>query len=319
MTMIPDDAAILTRGLTKRYGETLAVDSLDLRIERGEVFGLLGPNGAGKTTTILMLLGLTEPTGGSARILGLDPTRQAIEVKRKVGYLPDAVGFYANLTGRQNLRYTARLNRIAPADAEGRINALLEQVGLAQRADDLVATYSRGMLQRLGMADALVKDPKVLILDEPTIGIDPEGVAHMLELIRSVSAERGVTVLLSSHLLGQVQAVCDRIGIFVGGRLVACGTIDQLGAAHGGGLVIEVEAVGGDPEPVLRALPEVVGIHRDGDRLLLGAQRDLRVEVAQALAAAGLVPVHLRLRAEELGTIYHRYFTKEKADAASVG
>jgi ABC-2 type transport system ATP-binding protein len=175
------------------------------------------------------------------------------------------------------------------------------------------------MLQRLGVADALVKDPEVLILDEPTIVIDPEGVAHMLELIRGVSAERGVTVLLSSHLLGQVQAVCDRIGIFVGGRLVACGTIDELGAAHGGRLVIEVEAVGGDPEPVLRALPEVVGVHREGDRLLVGAQRDLRVEVARALAAAGLVPVHLRLRAEELGAIYHRYFTEEKADAAPVG
>jgi ABC-2 type transport system ATP-binding protein len=317
--MTIDDAAILARGLTKRYGDNLAVDSLDLRIERGEVFGLLGPNGAGKTTTILMLLGLTEPTGGSARILGLDPTRQAIEVKRKVGYLPDAVGFYPNLTGRQNLRYTARLNRIAPTDAQGRIDVLLEQVGLVQRADDPVATYSRGMLQRLGVADALVKDPEVLILDEPTIGIDPEGVAHMLELIRSISTQRRVTVLLSSHLLGQVQAICDRIGIFVAGRLVACGTIDELGAAHGGRLVVEVEAVGGDPEPVLRALPEVVRVQRDGDRLLLGAQRDLRAEVARALAAAGLVPVHLHLRAEELGAIYHRYFTKEKSDAAPVG
>jgi ABC-2 type transport system ATP-binding protein len=316
--MTPDTAAIVASGLTKRYGQTVAVDSLDLRIERGEVFGLLGPNGAGKTTTILMLLGLTEPTSGSVWIVGLDPTRQAIAVKRKVGYLPDAVGFYANLTGRQNLRYTARLNRIALADAERRIDALLEQVGLAHRADEAVATYSRGMLQRLGVADALVKDPEVLILDEPTIGIDPEGVAQMLQLIRGISAEGGVTVLLSSHLLGQVQAICDRIGIFVGGRLVACGTIDELGASHGGRLVIEVQAVGGDPEPVLAALPDVVRVHRDGDRLLLGAQRDLRAQVARALAAAGLVPVHLRLRAEELGEIYHRYFTEEAVDAASV-
>jgi ABC-2 type transport system ATP-binding protein len=317
--MTPVDAAILAQGLTKRYGGTVAVDRLDLRIERGEVFGLLGPNGAGKTTTILMLLGLTEPTSGSVRIVGLDPTRQAIAVKRKVGYLPDAVGFYANLTGRQNLRYTAQLNRITEKDAERRLGELLEQVGLADRADDLVGTYSRGMLQRLGVADALVKDPEVLILDEPTIGIDPEGVAHMLQLIRGIAAQRGVTVLLSSHLLGQVQAICDRIGIFVGGRLVACGTIDELGAAHGGRLVVEVEAAGGDPEPVLRALPEVVRVHRDGHRLLLGAQRDIRAEVAQALTAEGLIPVHLRLRAEELGEIYHRYFTEEKADAAPVG
>ena len=317
--MTPDGAAILTQGLTKRYGDTVAVDGLDLRIERGEVFGLLGPNGAGKTTAILMLLGLTEPTSGSVRIVGLDPARQAIAVKEKVGYLPDAVGFYANLTGRQNLRYTARLNRIPREDAERRIDALLEQVGLAGRADDRVATYSRGMLQRLGVADALVKDPEVLILDEPTIGIDPEGVAHMLQLIRDISAGSGVTVLLSSHLLAQVQAICDRIGIFVGGRLVACGTIDELGAAHGGRMVIEVEAVGGDPEPMLRNLPGVLRVHRSGDRLLLGAQHDLRAEVARALAAAGLVPVHLRLRAEELGEIYHRYFTEEEADAAPVG
>ena len=311
--------AIAARGLTKRYDGTVAVDNLHLTIDRGEVFGLLGPNGAGKTTTILMLLGLTEPTSGSVRIAGLDPTRQALEVKRRVGYLPDSVGFYGNLTGRQNLRYTARLNRIPEDEAERRISSLLEEVGLAERADDPVSAYSRGMLQRLGIADALVKDPEVVILDEPTIGIDPEGVAQMLDLIRRISTQRGVTVLLSSHLLGQVQAICDRIGIFVGGRLIACGTIDELAAAHGSRVVIEVEAEGGDPEPVLAGIPGVVSTRREGSRLIIVALRDVRAEVARALAAAGLVPVHLRVRAEELGEIYHRYFTTEETDARAAG
>src|SRR6185503_5968733 len=167
------NAPIITRRLTKRYGDFVAVDALDLEVHAGEIFGLLGQNGAGKTTTILMLLGLTEPSGGGARVVGLDPTRRPLEVKRHVGYLPDSVGFYDGMTGRENLRYTAKLNGLTGADAEGRIDAVLEQVGMADRADSKTDTYSRGMLQRLGIADALVKDPSLLILDEPTTAIDP--------------------------------------------------------------------------------------------------------------------------------------------------
>ncbi|MEA2518679.1 MAG: type transport system ATP-binding protein, partial [Chloroflexota bacterium] len=161
-------APIRTRGLTKEYGDLVAVDHLDLEVQAGEIFGLLGQNGAGKTTTILMLLGLTEPTAGQARVVGLDPARHPLEVKRRVGYLPDAVGFYGDMSGRDNLRYTARLNRIPRAEADPAIDLALEQVGLAARADSPTDTYSRGMLQRLGIADALIKDPDVLILDEPT-------------------------------------------------------------------------------------------------------------------------------------------------------
>ena len=306
------DPAIVTRELTKHYGEAVAVDGLDLSVERGEVFGLLGPNGAGKTTTILMLLGLSEPTSGSADVLGIDPVRHPLEVKRKVGYVPDSVGFYDDLTGRENLRYTARLNRLTRAEAEVRIDAVLADVGLVDRADDLVGTYSRGMRQRLGVADALVKDPAILIMDEPTVAIDPEGVDELLALIRRLRDDRGVTVLLSSHLLQQVQSVCDRIGIFVAGRLVAHGTINDLSAAHGGRTVIEVAVATGDPEPALRAVQDVIDVRRDGDLYLVGAQRDVRREVAGALIDAGLVPVHVRLRAEELGEIYRRYFVEER-------
>jgi ABC-2 type transport system ATP-binding protein len=231
----PDDVRIRTRGLTKRYDELVAVDHLDLDVRTGEIFGLLGQNGAGKTTTILMLLGLTEPTSGEAWVVGLDPTRGPLEVKRRVGYMPDSVGFYGDMSGRENLRYTARLNRIDGEEADDTIAEVLEQVGLTGRADDRVDTYSRGMLQRLGIADCLVKDPDVLILDEPTTAIDPLGVVEILDLLRRLVRERGLTILLSSHLLNQVQSVCDRIGIFAAGRLIGQGTMAELATRFGDG------------------------------------------------------------------------------------
>ena len=233
-TTLPErEVVVQTRGLTRRYGATVAVDHLDLDVHAGEVFGLLGPNGAGKTTTILMLLGLTEPTEGSASVLGLDPVTSPLQVKRQVGYLPDAVGFYEQLTARQNLRFTAELNAVPPDRTEPRIVEVLEQVGLETVADQRVGTFSRGMRQRLGVADALVKQPRVLVLDEPTIAIDPRGVEEILELIRWLRDEQQVTVLLSSHLLHQVQEVCDRVGLFVDGRLVAAGSVGDLAAATG--------------------------------------------------------------------------------------
>ncbi len=259
------DNPIRARGLTKHYGDLVAVDALDLEIRPGEIFGLLGKNGAGKTTTILMLLGLTEPTGGAARVLGMDPTRKPREIKRRVGYLPDAVGFYGRMTGRENLRYTARLNGLPKDAIEGTLDEVLEQVGLTDRADSPTDTYSRGMLQRLGIADALLKEPDVLILDEPTTSIDPLGVIEILALLRQLVDERGMTILLSSHLLGQVQSVCDRVGIFAAGKLIGVGTVTELeerfgdGAAH---LAIEVaeQAAGKDPADLRTVLGDIPGL-----------------------------------------------------------
>lgn len=222
---MPGDVIVSARGLTKKYGDLVAVDHLDLDIYQGEVFGLLGPNGAGKTTTILMILGLTEPTEGTVRVAGRDPARDPLGVKAMVGYMPDHVGFYEDMTGRENLRYTARLNRIPPPEAEKRIAALLDTVGLSDVADRPVREYSRGMRQRLGLADALVKDPQLLILDEPTLGIDPEGVHEVLALIGRLAREQERTVLISSHLLYQMQEICDRVAIFVRGRLVDPGPV----------------------------------------------------------------------------------------------
>jgi ABC-2 type transport system ATP-binding protein len=316
----PDRAAIWTRGLTRRYGDLVAVDHLDLTVRPGEIFGLLGPNGAGKTTTILMLLGLTEPTEGEARVLGLDPTRHPLEVKRRVGYVPDSVGFYESMTGRENLRYTARLNGIDPREAERRIDEVLERVGLRADADRRVREYSRGMLQRLGIADVLLKDPEVFILDEPTTAIDPEGVAEVLDLIRSLARE-GAAVLLSSHLLHQVQAVCDRVGIFVRGRMVAQGPMSELARKLATGPVtVEVGTADGgvDVEAALRAVPgvrEVRREERDSGLWVLTADRDVRTEVARALTQAGAPPSHLRRRGGELDEIYRRYFQEaERGD-----
>ena len=184
-----DTIIIRTEDLTKSYGAKTAVNHLGLEIRRGEIFGLLGPNGAGKTTTILMLLGLTEPTEGKALIDGFDCTRQSMQVKRITGYLPDNVGFYGDLTGRDNLRFTARLNGIPEKEIDPLINDLLERVGMMYAADQKTGTYSKGMRQRLGIADILIKDPEVIIMDEPTLGLDPEGMREFLKLIRQLSVE----------------------------------------------------------------------------------------------------------------------------------
>jgi ABC-2 type transport system ATP-binding protein len=312
---------IRTKGLTKRYDDLVAVDHLDLEVHAGEIFGLLGQNGAGKTTTILMLLGLTEPTEGSARVVGLDPSRGPLEVKRRVGYLPDAVGFYTDMTGRENLRYTARLNRLERAEAESTIEAVLDQVGLTGRADDKVETYSRGMLQRLGIADALIKDPDVLILDEPTTAIDPLGVSEILDLLRGLVRDRGMAILLSSHLLNQVQSVCDRIGIFSAGRLIGQGTMAQLAQRFGDGkqeleLVLEAET---DDERnrarnLLSTVPGVAAV--DSGKLSSapwvltiapGAEvATVRSEVLAAIALEHLPLVSIRAVVPSLEDVYRR-------------
>ena len=304
-----DGPAIAATGLTKRYDDTLAVDALTIEIRRGEVFGLLGPNGAGKTTTILMLLGLTEPTSGTARVDGIDPTRNPLGVKRRVGYLPDDVGFYDDMTARQNLHYTAALNRLSRSDADDRIERVLDDVGLAGDADRKVGSFSRGMRQRLGVADALVKRPSILILDEPTVNIDPEGVRELLLLVERLRSDQGVTVVLSSHLLHQVQQVCDRIGIFVAGRLRACGTVDELAATleDRWAFTVAVEGVD-DARSLLRGVPGVRGVDRAEGRWSVDADRDIRVDLHAAVVDAGGRFTHLSRDRADLDAIYHRYF-----------
>ena len=304
--------AIEAVDLTKRYGELTAVDALNLRIMEGEIFGLLGPNGAGKTTTILMLLGLTEPTSGSARVLGHNSTLEPLAVKGMVGYLPENVGFYEDLTAMENLLYTVDLNRISQKEAVPRIEELLVRVGLGDVVDKGVGKFSRGMRQRLGIADVLVKRPRMVILDEPTLGIDPDGVKQMLELIVHMSRHDRITVLLSSHLLHQVQQICNRVGIFVKGKMVAEGPVEKLGHQIMGGepVVIEVEASPVDEQLIdgLRKIKGVVAVERIEGNLVLHCARDVRGEIARHVVSSGATLNQLRLRGHVLEEIYLRYF-----------
>jgi len=217
------------RDVTKQYGSQTAVNRLSLEVRQGEIFGFLGPNGAGKTTTILMLLGLSEPTSGSVQVCGFNPAREPLQVKRVVGYLPENVGFYDDMTAAQNLAYVGRLNGIPEATIPRRVDEMLDQVGLLGESRKRVGAYSRGMRQRLGIAEVLMKDPKVIFLDEPTLGLDPDGTVKMLALIQSLGRDKGMTVFFSSHLLDQVQRISDRVGIMLQGKLVAVGPIQELG------------------------------------------------------------------------------------------
>lgn len=314
-------AIIRISGLTKIYGGKKAVDDLYLTVQPGEVFGLLGPNGAGKTTTSLMLLGLTEPTAGIAWINGHDCTREPLKVKQTVGYLPDHVGFYSDMTGRENLRFTGMLNGLDPEETEKRIDRLLERVGMTWAADQKTGTYSRGMSQRLGIADMLMKDPAVLIMDEPTLGIDPQGMRELLSLIRELAEKDGRTILISSHQLHQIQQVCDRVGIFVEGKLIACGPIEVLGQQleQEGHYLTELEVDRPDDhlQKQIAAIKSVYGIRKEGNQLIVEASEDIRRELTQIICREGYTLLGLRQRGGDLDEIYQRYF--EKAENGGAG
>ena len=221
-------ALLDVKNLSISFGGLRAVDGFEMQIEKGELYGLIGPNGAGKSTTILMMLGLTDPTSGTVHVCGTNSTTYPVEVRKKVGYLPEDVGFYDDMTGPENLLYTARLNNIPEQEARQHAAQLLERVGLDREIDKKTGKYSRGMRQRLGLADVLIKNPEVIILDEPTSGIDPAGVQEFISLIRQLRDERGLTVLFSSHHLDQVQQICDRVGLFSQGRLLADLSLNDL-------------------------------------------------------------------------------------------
>jgi ABC-2 type transport system ATP-binding protein len=304
------DLVIEAQGLSKRYGRATAVDDVSFGIARGEIFGLLGPNGAGKTTTILMLLGLTDISAGRARVLGHNPVREPLAVKRRVGYLPDSVGFYDHLTARENLRYTARLIGIGLDERDARILAALAQVGLENHVDHRVGTFSRGMRQRLGLAEILMKGVEVAILDEPTSGLDPQATIELLDMIRSLKRD-GVTVLLSSHLLDRVQSVCDRVALFHLGRIALIGTVAELGReVLGGGFAVNIETRGGAGlAQRLARIPGVRGVEDSGDgRIRLLADRDVRPEAAAEVVADGAQLLQLSAEQASLEAIYTRYF-----------
>lgn len=316
-----DNPIIELSGLTKRYGSLTAVDKLDLRINTGEVFGLLGPNGAGKTTTILMMLGLSEPSAGKAQVCGYNASRYPIEVKRKVGYLPDRVGFYGNMTALENLVFIARLNGLDDQQARDRATELLDIVGLSEVVEKEVSTFSRGMKQRLGLADVLIKQPSVIILDEPTLGIDPKGVREFLELIKRLSREQKLTVLLSSHHLQQVQRVCDRVGIFVKGKLLVEGSIDNLAKEllnrDGHSTRIQLQAGTVLSEELKNKLAALDGVNTwamEADTIQVQTEREQTAALVRFLVGQGLDIVGVQQRRYALDEIYEKYFEQPETD-----
>ena len=306
---------IEAKNLTKRYNGVAVVNGVSFSVARGEIFGLLGPNGAGKTTTILMLLGLSDISDGQARVLDCDPVREPLAVKRRVGYLPDQVGFYDNLTAAENLRYTARLMGLERAEREQKIRTSLGHVGLAEVADKRVGTFSRGMRQRLGLAEILMKEAQIAILDEPTSGLDPQATADLLKIIRDLK-HRGVSVLLSSHLLERVQSVCDRVALFNQGNIALIGTVPELGRqVLGGGFRVEVEAEGQGLAERIAAIPGVQRVEPEGaNRLLLLADHDVRPEAAAAVVAAGGRMLRLSVEEPSIEAIYNRYFQTHEGE-----
>jgi ABC-2 type transport system ATP-binding protein len=305
-------AVVETKDLSKRYREKLAVSSLNLTVEEGEIFGFLGPNGAGKTTTILMLLGLTEPTSGQVAVCGFNPTRESLEVKRRVGYLPENPGFYDDISAKENLLYMARLNRIPEDEARKRTADVLEQVGLGDDGRRLVREFSRGMKQRLGIAEVLVKKPTAIILDEPTLGIDPDGAIRILEMIKNLNRDHGLTVMLSSHQLQQVQEICSRVGIIVRGKLIVQGQMDELGRSILKGrewnFLVEVRGDTNGLERDLQSIPGVDEIEPRKQGWFLRCTSDVRPEITSVIARKGLQLLQLRSEDPSLEEIYLKYF-----------
>jgi ABC-2 type transport system ATP-binding protein len=293
-----DDAFVITTdALTKRYGARTAVDGLELRVRRGEVYGFLGPNGSGKTTTLRMLLGLARPTSGRATVLGATPGTAA--GLAKIGAMIETPAFYPYLSGRDNLRVLAGHAGVPTA----RIAPALEEVDLTERAGDRFSAYSLGMKQRLGVAAALIKDPDLLILDEPTNGLDPAGMAEMRNLIRGLGQGRR-TVLLSSHLMTEVEQICDRVGIIRAGQLVAEGTIPELRARFGrGGLVVRAEPLDA-AERLLSGLPGIAQLARSDGALCLSADHALAPEIARAIVGGGLELRELRVEQPSLEDVF---------------
>ncbi|PZF79422.1 ABC transporter ATP-binding protein [Jiangella anatolica] len=296
------NSIVVTDRLTKRYGDRLAVSDVSLTVRRGEVYGFLGPNGAGKTTTLRMLLGLVRPTSGTATILGHAPGEPGATAR--IGALVEGPGFYPYLSGRDNLRVMARYQGVSDRAVED----VLERVDLAERGRDAFKSYSLGMKQRLGVASALLGDPDLLVLDEPTNGLDPGGMADMRELVVDL-AEQGQTVLLSSHLLAEVQEICDRVGVIAHGRLLAESTVAELRGA--GTLLVRAQ-------PVERALAVAMRVAGDDSVQLTDAgirldlPEDRAPEMARALVAEGLDVHEIRPSERSLEDVFFELTTDQE-------
>ncbi|SDY69429.1 ABC transporter ATP-binding protein [Halopenitus persicus] len=303
--------AIELSGVTKRFGELTAVDDLDLAVEEGDVFGFLGPNGAGKSTTINVLLDFVRPTSGSVRVLGHDAQRDGVAVRERTGVLPEGFDVYDRLTGRQHVEFA-----VESKEVDDDPDAILERVGLIGDGDRKAGGYSKGMRQRLALGMALVGDPDLLILDEPSSGLDPTGAKEMREIVREEAAD-GTTVFFSSHVLGQVEAVCDRVGILRDGRLVAEDSIDGLREAVGGDetLIVTVDAATAEDLEGVRAIDGVASAETDGEGTVrVSCDSGVKTDVIGALEAAGVTVRDFTTQEASLEDLFIAYTEGEVAE-----
>lgn len=292
--VVANENVIELKGLTKKFGknnERTAVDSLNLEVKKGEVFGFVGPNGAGKTTTMKMMIGLLEPTSGTGKVAGFDIVREVINIREATGVLPEPAGFYDHLTARQNLRFYAKLYDIEPDVREKRIVDLLNLVGLEKAIDQKIGGFSTGMRKRFGLAQALINEPSILFLDEPTSGIDPLGAQMMRDLIKELN-KKGVTVFLSSHSMEEVEEICDRIAIVARGKLLAVGSVEELRTIvrgkEGVRYLLEVQDIPlSEAIEVVRNVNGVQIIEPQDSILHVHANTILRNEIAKSVKNAG--------------------------------
>ncbi len=302
------NSIIETDNLVKKYEEKIVVNNLNLSIGEGEAFGFLGPNGAGKTTTIKLLMGLIQPTSGTGKVCGFDIVHQVLDVRLSCGVLPDPAGFYDNLTARRNLRFYGELYGLKGKDLEDRVVSTLKRVGLENAIDMKIGKYSKGMKQRFGLAQTIVHDPKVLIFDEPTAGIDPQGAEDYRDLVKEMKS-RGKTIFMTSHILPEVEAVCDRIGIIVDGEIKICGNVDELVHQYtrrqGFQLKLRVKEL--DELHVRETLKPVIGISnviRNDGYYLVSSAEDVSEDVSRAVCKASGIITELEVYRPSLNEIF---------------
>ncbi len=306
---------IIFKNLSKKYNEHLVVDNLNITIKKGEIFGLLGPNGAGKSTIILMTLGLTEPTSGTVTVGGFNSTREPLKVKRITGYLPEKVGFYEDMSAKNNLAYTAELNNISYKEIPKKIDEVLEIVDLSKNKNQLVKTFSKGMKQRLGIADVLIKDPQLIIFDEPTEGLDVKVANQILQTITDLNKQKNITFLVSSHQLNLMQRICPRVGILSKGKLINEGTVETLGRnLFGGGkyrIELELEKVTSEIIEKLKKLDKVVSVTATGNQLQIVCDKDIRQDISRLISSEGTLLTRMDMKQDALEEIYLKYFKEE--------
>jgi ABC-2 type transport system ATP-binding protein len=297
------------QNVTKRFGDVVAVEDLDLTVEEGEIYGFLGPNGAGKTTTINMILDFVRPTTGTVEVLGWSAQQDGVDIRKQIGVLPEGFGLYHRLTGRQHVEFAIDSKRVNASENAGE---LLERVGLADAADRKAGEYSSGMSQRLGLAMALVGEPEILILDEPTSGLDPNGARELREIVRE-EVDRGATVFFSSHILGQVEAVCDRVGILRDGRMVAEDSIDELRSAVDveAKLTVTVSEPSEELADTVRALDGVQSVTVDGNDLVVSADDDAKTTVISTIEEHGVSVENFQTVEASLEDLFAAYTTDD--------